>query len=216
MWRGYFIFALCALVFSFGGSPALAQPNPPVRTKLALLIGNQGYHALNILKIPHNDIDLVGGALRDKGFTVQVVKDADKAQTLEEVQKFTDNLRDAGHRVDLTDGGGIVGVPDVKGLTYADIPAEIPQVKKSLDNKYSGYPALLAALRKLLRDRCPTGAPVPLTIINAGYNTDPSNPATTIDDEQRLRDAYVDAWKEKNLSLIAKHDSFEKIAPPCR
>jgi uncharacterized caspase-like protein len=46
--------------------------------RLALLIGNQGYSAkVGALKNPHNDIGLVGTALRSLKFEVTEVKDAE-------------------------------------------------------------------------------------------------------------------------------------------
>jgi hypothetical protein len=98
-------------------------------------------------------------------------------------------------------------------ITYSDKKEQIDQVKSWLTNEYSGYPSLLRALKKLLKGRCPEGNPVPLTIINGHYQVDTSQP-TMVEDLNRLEDAYVAAWREKNSgsSLI----SFDKIAPPCK
>jgi uncharacterized caspase-like protein len=46
--------------------------------RIALLIGNQGYNAkVGPLKNPHNDIALIGAALKSLGFKVTEIKDAD-------------------------------------------------------------------------------------------------------------------------------------------
>jgi len=46
--------------------------------RIALLIGNQAYNPkVGPLKDPHDDIALVGAALRSLGFTVTEVTDAD-------------------------------------------------------------------------------------------------------------------------------------------
>jgi uncharacterized caspase-like protein len=64
-----FVIALLTMLLS---STALAQ------SRLALLIGNQGYNAkVGTLKNPHNDVALVGAALKSLGFKVTEVKDGD-------------------------------------------------------------------------------------------------------------------------------------------
>ena len=67
------LFAVCASVLI--GATAFAQKEP---ARLALLIGNQNYAAkVGPLKNPHDDIALVGAALRSLGFSVTEVRDAD-------------------------------------------------------------------------------------------------------------------------------------------
>ena len=57
---------------------AMAPANAQGEKRIALLIGNQAYNAkVGQLKNPHNDVSLVGAALRSLGFTVTEIRDAD-------------------------------------------------------------------------------------------------------------------------------------------
>lgn len=65
--------------------------------RIALLIGNKEYtDAVGPLKNPHNDIALVGGALRKVGFEVIQLQDANRLQILSAVRDFAEGLRTAG------------------------------------------------------------------------------------------------------------------------
>lgn len=78
-------------------APSIAQPvAKPL--KLALLIGNEGYSPeVGPLANPHNDLELVGTALRSIGFEVVApVKDAKRAQILAAVTAFRIRLQAAG------------------------------------------------------------------------------------------------------------------------
>ena len=56
----------------------LLPPQAGAEPRIALLIGNQTYNPkVGPLKNPHDDVALVGAALRSLGFTVTEVKDAD-------------------------------------------------------------------------------------------------------------------------------------------
>jgi Caspase domain len=66
-------------------------------TRMALLIGNQGYSAkVGPLKNPHSDIVLVGAALRAVGFTVTEVKDADYRSTDAAIKRHIAMVRKEG------------------------------------------------------------------------------------------------------------------------
>ena len=57
---------------------AIAPANAQGEKRIALLIGNQAYNTkVGQLKNPHNDVSLVGAALRSLGFTVTEIRDAD-------------------------------------------------------------------------------------------------------------------------------------------
>ena len=96
-------------------------------------------------------------------------------------------------------------------IAYADTERQIPQVKEWLNNPFSGYQQLVNALTKLLDNRQGIGNAVPLTIIQAKYlNGDTGNPPLTYDQE-RLKQAYIAAWKEKNSG--SSLTTFDEIAP---
>lgn len=78
------------LAYNFGGAVqmlraaaiailiVLLPAQARAEARFALLIGNQGYNAkVGPLKTPHDDVTLVGAALRSLGFTVTEIKDAD-------------------------------------------------------------------------------------------------------------------------------------------
>jgi uncharacterized caspase-like protein len=57
---------------------AIAPGNAQGEKRIALLIGNQAYNTkVGQLKNPHNDVSLVGAALRSLGFAVTEIRDAD-------------------------------------------------------------------------------------------------------------------------------------------
>jgi uncharacterized caspase-like protein len=71
MRRQYLLLALMLVSISLA-PPGLAEH------RIALLIGNQAYNPkVGPLRNPHEDVNLVGAALRTLGFTVSEVKDAD-------------------------------------------------------------------------------------------------------------------------------------------
>src|SRR5208337_1070840 len=82
------IAAITFVVLSFAASP---------QTRLALLIGNQDYAAkVGPLKNPLKDIELVGAALTQLGFSVTKLPNANKAQMDEAIRRYVDQLRRAG------------------------------------------------------------------------------------------------------------------------
>lgn len=91
-----------AMVVALAGAALMRSPStaqqPAKPVKLALLIANQGYSkSVGPLVNPHNDIELVGNALRAIGFEVLTpVKEARRAQMLAAVSAFTTRLRAAG------------------------------------------------------------------------------------------------------------------------
>ena len=103
-------------------------------------------------------------------------------------------------------------VPELKEqkIIYADQKHQIKMVKEWLENDYSGYPQLLKSLKNLLNNRKGQGNPVPLTIIMGKYSNDTSNPPT-IYDKERLKQAYIKAWKEKNSGSTLTE--LNQIAP---
>lgn len=105
-------------------------------------------------------------------------------------------------------------VPGINGITYADHAHQLIQVRDGfLTNNFSGYPDLLISVRRLLDGRCPIGNPVPLTILNEKYLGNTSQPVMT-HDMSRIRDAYVAAWRDKNMASAIQ--DFESMAPRCQ
>jgi hypothetical protein len=68
------------------------------QAKIALLIGNQAYDkSVGVLKNSHNDIAVVGGALRAQNFEVlPPIKDASRSAILGGVRELVRRLNEAG------------------------------------------------------------------------------------------------------------------------
>ena len=85
------VIALCLLVLSLSISDAQEG------ARLALLIGNQGYSAkVGRLKNPHNDVNLVEASLKELGFKVIVLKDADYKAMDITLKRYVTEVRRAG------------------------------------------------------------------------------------------------------------------------
>ncbi len=89
---------MALLVLLLGAAPLVAQEK-----RIALLIGNQAYDtSVGALKNPHNDIALVGDALKRQGFELlPLVKDARRAAILTAVRDLVRRLN--------TEGAGAIG-----------------------------------------------------------------------------------------------------------
>lgn len=86
------LFCLYALLFV---SIPLASAQSGKR--FALLIGNQSYtEAVGPLKNPHNDVRLVGDALRELNFTVTEIRDADYRRMDTAIKRYVMRVRRAG------------------------------------------------------------------------------------------------------------------------
>lgn len=86
-----FLFIFIVLLAGTIASPANAEK------RIALLIGNQSYTpAVGPLKNPHNDVELVGSALRKIGFDVRILKDAGYSQMDIAIKQHAGKLRRAG------------------------------------------------------------------------------------------------------------------------
>jgi uncharacterized caspase-like protein len=86
------VVALGTLLFA-ASMPGVAQE----QAKLALLIGNKDYTTkVGPLNNPHNDVDLVEAALKQVGFQVTVVKDANYKQMDTALKRFAANVHKAG------------------------------------------------------------------------------------------------------------------------
>src|SRR5262245_43520054 len=65
--------------------------------RLALLIGNQGYSTkVGRLKNPHNDVSLIEASLKQLGFKVAVLKDANYKAMDSVLKRYVTEVRRAG------------------------------------------------------------------------------------------------------------------------
>ena len=70
---------------------------PPISgTRVALVIGNSGYQNISRLRNPVNDARAIGKILRENGFQVTALLDADRRDMLRAVQDFGRKLRSGG------------------------------------------------------------------------------------------------------------------------
>lgn len=94
-------------------------------------------------------------------------------------------------------------------IALADIPEQIPVVKKWLENPYSGYPALLIKICSIMDNHKLIGDAPSLMVINHENlvlnQRDDGNPITDEDQivSNRLEQAIVEAWKQKNAGLLS-------------
>jgi len=76
---------------------ALLPPQVRAEARIALLIGNQIYNPkVGLLKNPHDDVTLVGAALKQLGFQVTVLKDADYRAMDVAIKRFVTDVRAKG------------------------------------------------------------------------------------------------------------------------
>jgi hypothetical protein len=84
---------LLAIQVGFFAAPSLAV----AQARIAVLIGNQSYNAkVGPLTNPHNDVALIGAALRSLGFKVTEVKDADYRSVDAAIKRHVANVRREG------------------------------------------------------------------------------------------------------------------------
>lgn len=109
---------------------------------------------------------------------------------------------------------------DALNIKLADFKEQNAQVKSWLSNPYSGYPALAKRIMFIMGINKLKGNGVPLTIINATnlrlHGKDTSNPiidAQQINDE-KLKKALYESWREKNSGASGKITRFEDIIEP--
>ena len=89
---------VCIIAIAAGALAFVAQPAPAAgETRIALLIGNQGYSGnVGPLKNPHNDIALVGAALDKLGFKTTLIKDAGYKAIDTALKLHIQNVRKSG------------------------------------------------------------------------------------------------------------------------
>jgi formylglycine-generating enzyme required for sulfatase activity len=83
---------MCWVHIVIGGAALAQEP-----ARIALLIGNKDYKpAVGPLQNTHKDVEIVGVALKQLGFDVTIVKDADYRKMDVEIRRHTDRVRSAG------------------------------------------------------------------------------------------------------------------------
>jgi hypothetical protein len=81
------------IVLFFALLPAQAR----AEARIALLIGNQAYKPkVGVLKNPHEDVALVGAALKQLGFQVTILKDAGYRDLDIAIKRFITDVRSKG------------------------------------------------------------------------------------------------------------------------
>jgi uncharacterized caspase-like protein len=93
MWRSITIIVLAATSWIWGSAASNAQEP----TRIALLIGNQTYaEKAHPLSNPHNDIKILGAALKSVGFHITLVEDADLSKIKKSVGQYVEAVQKAG------------------------------------------------------------------------------------------------------------------------
>ena len=134
-------FLLGLLLFAV---PAFAAPGE----RLALVIGNQAYKDLPQLRNALADAGAMDGALRDIGFEVQLVRDADKAGMERALIEFRNRIKPdsvvlvyyAGHGLQAADENYLVPV-DAKLSDALDLPLvamSASQILRQLESTEAG------------------------------------------------------------------------------
>jgi formylglycine-generating enzyme required for sulfatase activity/uncharacterized caspase-like protein len=84
-------------LFALGGLMAATNAMAQEPARLALLIGNNGYsQTVGPLKNPRNDIALVGAALKQLGFKVTALENADYRMMDTAIKRYVAEVRNAG------------------------------------------------------------------------------------------------------------------------
>ncbi|MEM6304058.1 MAG: caspase family protein [Pseudomonadota bacterium] len=86
----FFRHIAAVLLLLVGAGGAIAEP------RIALIIGNGSYSDVTALDNPVSDAELMASTLRDKGFVVTVITDADQVALNRGIAQFGRDLRDAG------------------------------------------------------------------------------------------------------------------------
>lgn len=134
----------------------------------------------------------------------EIVANASSAPTTEKEVGVIESNND-GQQIDI----------NAFNITLSDFSEQEGQVKESLSNPYSGYPALVRALQKAMGNHRLPGNATPLTIINAknlkahGRSTSQPIIDTSEIEISKLQLAIYSSWKEKNSGSTL--NSFEQI-----
>jgi len=115
-----------------GNNTAPSSPKPSTAPRLALVIGNSAYRQVPVLQNPGNDAAAVSGALKASGFEVTQLTDCTRAQMMDGVRAYTEQLRlqqgiglfyFAGHGLQLAWHNYLLPI-DASIPTAADVPRQ--------------------------------------------------------------------------------------------
>jgi len=157
------------LILAILGAAASAQERsliqqggavPPVqaRSLVALAVGNAGYR-MSPLTNPVNDAQAISGALRDLGFSVETIVDADYRQLGTGIDRFVHRVRRGDVAVFYYAGHGI----QIEGENFL-VPTDFDARDES-SAKYAAYPA-----DRLLEGMERSGAKLNIIILDACRN----------------------------------------------
>lgn len=177
---------------SFGLAVAVASAQAPVDVREALVIGNSAYAGAP-LENPANDAQAMSVALRKLGFSVQVLRDADKSQMTQALDALGARLKGrqgvgmvyyAGHGLQVNYDNFIIPV-DARIRQEADIASQAVNVNQALESLAASGSRLSVMVLDACRDNpfktrqdfvglAPRDAPKGTLI---AYATDPGNVA---------------------------------------
>jgi hypothetical protein len=120
-------------------TPAPVVIVTPVEKRLALVVGNSTYAAVTDLKKkPLNDADDMAAVLKRLGFTVMIVKDADKQKLEESISDFSEKLKNYDVGLFFYAGHGL-GIDGKNYIVPLDFPANATKATfryKCIENDY--------------------------------------------------------------------------------
>lgn len=136
------LWALCLLF------PFIALAESATNRQLALVIGNSAYVGLPVLKNPRADSSVIGATLKDIGFEVQLVQDADKSGLEKSLIEFRNKIEPesivlvyyAGHGLQTADENYLVPV-DARLSDALDLPLvaiSANQILRQLESTKAG------------------------------------------------------------------------------
>jgi tetratricopeptide (TPR) repeat protein len=160
------------LIAELGGSPAVTNPpvqtadnNPPIpighvaaaEKRVALVIGNSAYQAVELLPNPTRDAETVAAAFRQDGFSdVIVVHDAGRSSMIDALKAFAKEadvadwavIYYAGHGMEMAGENYLVPV-DAKLVSDRDVPDEAISLDRVLSAVEGAH-----KLRLVVLDAC--------------------------------------------------------------
>jgi uncharacterized caspase-like protein len=147
---------------------AAAPAGSNLAPKVALLIGNSEYGGNRSLKNPSNDVDLMASTLEKLGFSVQAVRELEKAQFATVIKQFAQSVPKGATALVFFAGHGM----QINSASYL-IPVDmVPTSEQGVMQR--AYP-----LKSLLDDMAASAAAVNIVVLDACRNNpfQPGKPA---------------------------------------
>ena len=163
--------------------PPLPIPITVLDRRVALVIGNSGYRAVQHLPNPSHDAELIGATLRNIGFDVTIAHDLDRESMVAALKAFARKadaadwaiIYFAGHGIEI--GGTNYLIPvDAKLETDRDVPEEALSLEQ-MQSKIEGAHKLKLIVLDACRDN-PFASQMKLTVANRsiGRGLSPAEP----------------------------------------